>query len=497
MRNPRWYFMFLLLVCSCTRKKTELAWEVSFPVIGSQSSPRSADLNGDGVLDLVIGAGRNERQHAKQGILALNGATGAVLWEQEAYDQVYGSATFCDINNDGTLDLFIGGRSPHLKALNGKDGQVIWAYDHKKYVDHPKLRYARFNFQNSVLVPDQNGDGVDDLFIVNGGNADAPPYQEDDRYPGVLMIFDARTGDILAADTVPDGKESYMAPLCFRQPGAADHTIVFGTGGETIDGRLYVTTLSSLMKGDVSSATPVVEETGHGFIAPPVAVDITGDGFLDIVAISHASTVTAIDGKSLQPLWQQKIEGTESSNSFAVGYFTGGDDVPDLFTFVSKGEWPNNTGTLEVMLNGKTGEIAYTGAMGCTGFSSPVVFDLNGDGVDEAIISINDFDCSLGFIEETIPQIENRLIALDFRRGSVSTIDEARGFKNIFTTPWIGDIDDDGYLDIVHCQYYSRGGLLMFLGMRVRRISTHISVKQPPVWGAYRGLAGDGVFPTK
>src|SRR5690606_5300021 len=107
--------------------------------------------------------------------------------------------------------------------------------------------------------------------------------------------------------------------LCFRQPGAADHTVVFGTGGETIDGRLYVTTLSDLMRSDISSATPVAEEKGHGFVAPPVAVDITGDGFLDIIAISHASTITAIDGKNLQTLWQKKIEGTESRTKFAVG----------------------------------------------------------------------------------------------------------------------------------------------------------------------------------
>ncbi|HEY8510451.1 MAG TPA: hypothetical protein VIL31_00740 [Cyclobacteriaceae bacterium] len=470
---------------------------MNFPVIGSLSSPRSADLNGDGVLDIVMGAGRNELQHSNQGVLAINGATGAVLWQQEADDQVYGSPTFCDINGDGTPDALIGGRSPYLRAIDGKSGQVIWAYNHEQYASHPILKYARFSFQNSVLVPDQNSDGVDDLLIVNGGNPEAPPYKEDDRYPAVLMIFDSRTGSILAADTVPDGKESYMAPLCFRQPGAADHMIVFGTGGETIDGRLFVTTLSDLMKSNVSSAKPIISEQGHGFIAPPVAVDITGDGFLDIVAISHASTVTAIDGKTLETIWQQKIEGTESSNSFAVGYFAGDDKTPDLFTFVSKGEWPNNTGTIEVMLNGKNGEIAFTREMGCTGFSSPVVYDLDGDGVDEAIISINEFDCSLGFVEETIPQIKNRLIAVDFRRGSIRPIDESQGFKNIFTTPWIGDIEGDGYLDIVYCQYYSRGGLLVFQGMRMRRVATPVKVKSPPIWGAYRGTAGNGIFPVE
>src|SRR5690606_26270001 len=108
MHTSRYFLLFTLLVFSCGRKKAELTWEMNFPVIGSLSSPRSADLNGDGVLDIVMGAGRNELQHSNQGVLAINGATGAVLWQQEADDQVYGSPTFCDINGDGTPDALIG-----------------------------------------------------------------------------------------------------------------------------------------------------------------------------------------------------------------------------------------------------------------------------------------------------------------------------------------------------------------------------------------------------
>ena len=150
-------------------------WNEDFPVIGSQSSPRTTDLNGDGVLDIVIGAGKNEYQHSEQGIIAMDGKTGKMLWQQEASDQVYGSATFYDITDDGVTDVFIGGRSPHFKALDGKTGKLIWEY---KYADHEKdsiLKYARFNFNNSVLVPDVNNDGLMDLLTVNGGNSYANP----------------------------------------------------------------------------------------------------------------------------------------------------------------------------------------------------------------------------------------------------------------------------------------------------------------------------------
>ena len=234
--------LFLLGGCSPKKTKSELVWDVSLPVIGSQSSPRAADLNGDGVLDLVMGAGKNEFQHSDQGILAIDGKTGELLWQQEAEDQVYGAPTFLDVTGDGVEDVFIGGRSPNLRALNGKTGEVLWEYTYQ-YEDDPILKHARFNFYNLIVVPDQNQDGLPDLLTVNGGNAEAEPHSTVNRHPGVLMVLDAKNGQVLAADTMPDGKESYMSPLAFVQPGSQEHYLLFGTGGETIDGSLYLAKL--------------------------------------------------------------------------------------------------------------------------------------------------------------------------------------------------------------------------------------------------------------
>ena len=214
----------------------------------------------------------------------------------------------------------------------------------------------------------------------------------------------------------------------------------------------------------------------------------------DIIAITHGSTAYAIDGKNHGILWQQKIEDTECSNSFAVGNFTN-DDIPDFFTFVSKGQWPNSTGSLQVLLNGKDGSIVYVDSLGCTGFSSPVVYDLNDDGVDEAIISINEYDCSVGFAGKSPKDIRSKLISIDFQKHSYQILDEAPGFKNVFSTPWIGDLDDDGYLDIVHCQYYHRGDLLSFLGMSIKRIDSPIKIRKEVVWGAYMNSDGNGLLP--
>lgn len=153
----------------CISKKSQLVWDKKFFIIGSQSSPRAADLNGDGIQNIVMGAGKNEFQESDQGIIALNGKTGELLWQQSALDQVYGTATFYDISGNGVKDIFIGGRSPHLKALDGKTGKVLWEYKYQ-FENDSILKYARHNFYNLDLIPDQNKDNWPDLLALNGSH---------------------------------------------------------------------------------------------------------------------------------------------------------------------------------------------------------------------------------------------------------------------------------------------------------------------------------------
>lgn len=477
---------------SCEQKKTNLAWKANFPMIGSQSSPKATDLNGDGVLDIVIGAGENEFQQSDFGVLALNGKDGKVIWKHPCIDQVYGSAVFEDINADGVSDIFIGGRSNQLYAIDGKTGENIWTWK-PLFKDHPKLKYADRNMQNPVLIPDKNGDGLKDLLVVCGGNAKAEPFKKEGRVPGVLMVLNAKNGAVLAADIMPDGGEAYMPPLYVKQKDGSEQ-VLFGTGGETLDGHLFVTDLKNLMQNDISKARIVASDTGHGFIAPASAADINADGFYDFVAISHGSRVFAIDGKTLTPIWQQSIPNTELSNAFAVGYFTN-DKTPDFFTFVSKGVWPDSKGSVQVMLDGKNGTIAYQNQLGCTGFSSPVVYDLNEDGRQDAIISINEYDCERGYVSSEKLEIKNRLLAIDFANNSIQDIESVSKLKNIFTTPYLSDLDADGYLDIVYGQYFSAtSDLMLFYGMELKRISTNIKIHSKIMWEGYMGNNGAGIF---
>ncbi len=441
-----------------------------------------------------MGAAKAENQYTDHGVLAFDGATGKLLWKHPADDQVFGSAVFQDITEDQVADIFINGRSGVFKAINGSNGELLWEFKYQ-FEDDPVLQYAKFNFYNSVKIPDQNQDGFHDILTVNGGNVKAAPHSEEDRFPGVLMILDSSSGKILAADTMPDGRESYLSPILFNPSPESnqDPMVIFGTGGETISGNLYLASLKDLMSSNLSNSRRLLSESGHGFIAPPVLVDLNRDGVRDIIAVSHASTISAIDGNTLKILWQQQINGTECSSSFAVGHFND-DPTPDLVTMVSKGTWPESTRAVQVMLDGRTGEIGFMDSLGCVGFSSPGAVDLNGDGFDEAIFSITEYDCEVG-VNGNPAEVNHRLVAINFVTNQVIKLDQLQQFKNLFSTPWLGDLDDDGYLDIVHGVYYSpKADMLSFLGMNLRRISTHFKMRNRPYWGTYMGTMGDGVF---
>ncbi len=121
----------------------------------------------DGVKDLVIGCAKKEFQALDSGIIAVDGATGKMLWNAFARDQVFGSASFLDVNRDSVPDVIIGGRAAELKALNGKNGKVLWAFFPKENSMEPRKK-GWFNFYNPQIIPDQNNDGLEDILVSNG-----------------------------------------------------------------------------------------------------------------------------------------------------------------------------------------------------------------------------------------------------------------------------------------------------------------------------------------
>jgi hypothetical protein len=477
---------------SCTNDQkpttSSASWTTYMENVGTYSSSRTADLNHDNVADIVLGAGGQEEHHTDTAVIALDGSSGKVLWVVPGINQYVGSAVFIDITNDKTPDVFIGGRWAQFVAIDGATGKVIWSF----FPERTKTDGSDggwFNFTTPQIIPDQDKDGLPDLLTANGGDARAAPG-DPNRPAGRLLILSSKTGKILANVAVPDGHETYMSVVC-DQKGDNDMIVVFGTGGETLPGHLYKTTLHDIMQGNIANAKAIASSDTKGFVSSPVMVDINHDGVNDVVDNAVDGRMLAIDGATDSLLWQVSFAGTEAYTIPAVGLFNG-DSIPDLFANFAIGTFPRLNYSVRFMVDGKSGKIEYQDTVPAFQYASAIAADLDGDGYDEVLVNQTVFKRT---------QFENKfyshLLAFDFHNHTNYSLGDTLHATNLASTPWIGDLDNDNKYDIIYSavQYGNAAfDLQKPLGLFVHRFATDKEIKKKPGWGAFMGSNYKGVY---
>jgi outer membrane protein assembly factor BamB len=482
----------LLLLCSgFVQGQTGQVWEMNFPGIGIHSSPRVTDLNQDGVKDIIIGCGKKEFEKTPTGVLAVDGKTGKVIWRVPARDQIFGSAALMDIDKDGVEDVIIGGRAAELKAINGRTGKVLWEFFPEGNKVKPRTK-GFYNFYNPQVIPDQNNDGVEDILVTNGGDILVPPY-DPNRPPGHIIVINGANGRIIAKAQVPDGKETYMSIVMAKlHPEDDDYTIIYGTGGETIGGNLYRTSLKDVLKEDISGSVLLASSKDKGYIAPPALCDLNEDGILDVIVNAVEGKIVAFDGLTNTVLWQVPFENTEAYASLAIGKFND-DQVPDIFTTFTEGVWPQLDKSMQIMINGKSGKIEFLDSLGILQTSSPVVADFNNDGYDDGLVVIN-----FVTVEKLIFESYNTmLVVYDFRNDSSYQLTDYVPGINLSSTPWVGDLDNDGKLDVVYCYLTDTKKETSMNGFKMVRLSLDTEVKGEIKWGSYMGTGYNGIYKNK
>ncbi|WP_158408763.1 outer membrane protein assembly factor BamB family protein [Fibrella aestuarina] len=486
----------LFQLIGCTTKKKD--WLITLPGVQATSSPRVADLTGDGVNDIILGGGGPEWAHSDSAVLAFDGQDGHLLWHTPGRNQVFGSATFLDINRDQTPDVIIGGRSAELQAIDGKTGHLIWEF----FTATDSMAHKRagwFNFTNGQLIPDQDADGLDDLLIANGGDATIMDTKSP-RPVGRLLLLSTRTGHILHQARVPDGKETYCSPVISKRGSdPAQWLVLFGTGGEAIGGCLYKATLGDLFHDNLANAKLLVTEAKKGIVAPPLVCDLNRDGTPDYLVTTVAARTLAIDGKTDRVLWTFSAPGAETYSMPAVGYFTGNDSIPDFFVSYAVGTYPVYGRGIQFLLDGATGRPVHEYATMGFSYGSPLTLDMNDDGFDDVVLNVNEDDDPHG----PRSKVESKLIGFDFRNNSQSRISDALPGANFAITPYIGDLDNDGSVDVL---YGSLGATSVnYPGVDVMRplpapvtYFARRSLSGLPAktvrWGAYMGEKGDACF---
>ncbi len=467
------------------------SWQQSVAEVGSASSPRATDLNGDGVQDVVIGAGGKEFTATPYGVLAVSGKDGSLLWSIPARNQITGSAVFQDINGDATPDVIIGGRSAVLYALDGRNGDLLWEY----LPDYEGMDAVNdtsiLNFLTPCLIPDADQDQLDDILISYGGFVKATA-DVTDRPAGSLMVISSRDGSTIAQATVPDGLETYMSPVIHDFNGNGELSVIFGTGGETINGYLYLASLEEVLDENLSNATVLDSGLGKGFIAPPVLTDVNLDGTHDIVVNAVNGRMLSIDGKTHQKIWETSLgPGYEVYTMPAPGHFVGDDEVPDFFASFGYGVWPSTKYTLNILLDGKDGSLISKDTLGTFQYASPMVFDFTEDGYDDILVTAN--LPMIGAEGGVTRRYGNQMKVFDVREAFILAFEESKFGSNLGSTPLITDLDNDGKVDIISCYMSDAENFYSFKELRVERRELDIGIGESVHWGAYMGSDYSGV----
>ncbi len=153
------------------------------------SNPLLADLDGDGVLDVITaGGGLNwsvpETIAIRDSIVtALRGIDGVPIWEVAVKKQISSSLVSADLDRDGTEDIWVigldfdaqGGDPPpsQLLVLSGASGETLFTYQNVSWTGTP-------------VLDDADGNGSLDALLVNA--------------PFALPTFPALPSDLLLLD---------------------------------------------------------------------------------------------------------------------------------------------------------------------------------------------------------------------------------------------------------------------------------------------------------
>ena len=220
------------------------------------------DVNGDGLLDIVLVKGRHWplRDRVLLGDGAGHFKPGYDLGT--ASDRSY-SGRLVDLDGDGDLDVVISNDAPDPKLVYLNDGKGHF---------HVGSTFGKPTWQTrNATVADINGDGLPDIVAANRGDSTDANYiclnRGDGRFDGDCIAFSREPATtITAAD--------------FNRDGLIDLAVPHRDGGQS---RVYL----AGPKGTFSSARTIPFGPPNATIRMAEAADLDGDGLLDLVTIDE------------------------------------------------------------------------------------------------------------------------------------------------------------------------------------------------------------------
>ncbi|MCQ3807419.1 MAG: FG-GAP-like repeat-containing protein [Acidimicrobiaceae bacterium] len=292
---------------------------------GTYSTPAIGDINGDGIDEIIFGS-------YDFFVWAVDGKGNPLPgFPIDNDDTIWASPALFDVDNDGDVEIFLGGDST-LGGYVDQLGGVFRAFDYRN--GRPEIFWQRFandTFHSSAAIGDINGDGRFEVLTGTGENWQIQCMERGHRQcrPGDgtdntrIWAFHLDDGSNVPGWPVRADDTVWSTPSLGDLDGDGLPEVVVGSDDTKI----------RAIKGDGSVLWSVQPQLAHlgggGFVrGSAVIVDLDGDADQD-VAIWTARGLALLDGSNGAEMerdlhWTLRTGFTDSFEMApAVGTFNG------------------------------------------------------------------------------------------------------------------------------------------------------------------------------
>ncbi|WP_369177726.1 FG-GAP-like repeat-containing protein [Candidatus Thiodubiliella endoseptemdiera] len=432
--------------------------------VGLYSTPTLADIDGDGDLDLVVGESNGTLKYYQNTGTTSNPAYEAKTGDDNPFNGIdagySAKPTLADIDGDGVLDLVVGGNDGTLKYYQNTGTTSNPADEAKTGDDNPFNGIDVGNLSAPTLA-DIDGDGDLDL-VVGEAYGTLKYYQNTGTTSN--PAYEAKTGDSNPFNGIDVGL--YSAPTLADIDGDGDLDLVVGEEYGTL--KYYQntgTTSNPAYEAKTGDDNPF-NGIDVGNAASPTLADIDGDGDLDLVAGKNDGTLkyyynqqpSSVDTQAPTPITTNPW--TLSNIPAGQSAFKTGDVISLTLTMSETLKLNNTTGS-KVVIAGKDFVLDKTAST--TAGDKKLVFKYSVQAGDS--IAATDFDIDNPTSDITLNNITDvagnapvftadRVVLaktkLEYIEKTGSGNNPFNGIDvGLYSTPTLADIDGDGDLDLV------------------------------------------------
>lgn len=352
----------------------------------TNSSPALADLDDDGLLEVVIAL------YDLNILYALNGEDGSILWSYPLNEDIpaCSSPIIDDLDGDGKPEIVFATHWTVI-VLQGESGELAWS--------KPLTGFSGM----SPCTADLDGDGTPEV-IVSADSTTAYDGETGTELWTAAGYGIRSYGSAVAEDTDLDGCAEVMVFTSDPEPAFC---LLDGTDG------------SLIWNTPIPSGPP-------GLLYTPAAAfgDLDLDGYPEIVSCTGNDDLYVMNAVDGSILWSVEFRESAIIASPCLVDIDGNDTLEIIVSLYY---------TNELRAFTCTGDSIWSANIIYLPFGTPAVADVDGDGILE-IIQVSGYP-------------NGAVQIFDAETGAMEWV---RGFNSLLaSSPAIGDLDGDGYYDFV------------------------------------------------